>query len=122
MKVNLYSWKDSRDLIRYCYVKGYKNNSKPILSFENSFQKLYIKTFNRLVFCRKNFFGNVISNEKHNTSTISISIQTKWCSKTIQEKLDNQERICLSHKFRLEQCIMVVVVTNCKHTGKLFEM
>ena len=45
------------------------------------------KIFNEGVICRNNFCGNVISNRKHNTSTISMLIWTKWCSKSIQEKV-----------------------------------
>ena len=52
--------------------------------FENS---TLFKTLNEVVICRNNFCGNVIFIKKHNTSTISMLIWTKWCSKSIQEKV-----------------------------------
>ena len=35
--------------------------------------------------------------------------------------IKNKLIICRSHNFRLAQYIVVDVVTNCKHSGKLFE-
>ena len=76
MTVNLCSWKDSPDVILYYYAY----DSIASFTFENSTPH---KFFNRPVICRNNFFRNAISNEKHNTLTISISIYAKWCPKTV---------------------------------------
>ena len=35
---------------------------------------IYIKTFNRFIICKNNFCVNFISNEKYNSSAISVSI------------------------------------------------